>query len=118
MATVYAPPEGFTPPTFNLDDFRSGAFEAAEQDYLDRLAARCQANGTSPLLGKVVRWQRADGYAEYMVWTTSPLALLHLPLGDAWQVEDALIRGLRVSDVRAMVERDSALNALFGRKAD
>lgn len=118
MATAYAPPEGFHAPEFNIDDFRSGAFQAAEQDYLDRLAVRCRENGTSDLLGKVVRWQRGDGYAEYMVWTTQPLALIHLPLGDAWSVEAALLRGLRVADIRAMVERDEKMAALFSAKRE
>jgi hypothetical protein len=113
MATVYSPPEGFDPPVLSIEDFRSGAYDAKEQAYIDALAARCRENGTSDLLGKTVQWQRGDGYAQYMVWTTKPLALLHLPLGDAWQVEDALIRGLRVTDIREQVERADRLRALF-----
>jgi len=117
MATAYSAPEGFEPPALNMDDFRDGSWQAKEDAYIQRLADRAKMNGTNELLGEVVRWQRGDGYAQYMVWQTSPLELIHLQLGDAWSVEDALIRGVRVSDIRAMVEQDKRMREFFARKA-
>ena len=115
MATAYSAPEGYDPPALNMDDFRDGSWQAKEDAYIARLADRAKMNGTNPLHGEVIRFQRGDGYAQYLVWTTKPLALIHLELGDAWQIEDALMRGLRLSDVREQVERAAAMRALFAK---
>lgn len=111
MATAFSAPEGYEPPTFSIETWQED--EAA---YIQRLADRATMNGLNPLLGKIIRWQRADGYASYMVWQTKPLQLIHLQLGDAYSVEEALIRGLRLADVRAMIEREDRLRALFAKK--
>jgi hypothetical protein len=103
MAKAYkAPidPPGWVTP-YNYDEQ-----QRREQNYIDTLAAMAKENGKSDLLGQIVRWQRGDGYAEFMVWNTKPLELIHLEIGDAWDVEEALIRGLRISDIKEMIERD------------
>jgi len=112
MANVFSAPEGFEPPAFNIETWQKD-----EDEYLTRLADRCKMNGTSDLLGETIRFPRGDGYALYMVWNNSPLQLIHVAIGDAWQVEDALIRGLRVTDVRDMVEREAKMRALFSKGA-
>jgi hypothetical protein len=111
MATAFSAPEGFDPPAFNMD-----TWQRDEQDYLVRLSDRCKMNGTSDLLGETIQFPRGDGYAVYMVWNTRPLELIHVAIGDAWQVEDALIRGLRVSDIQRQVDRAAAMRALFASK--
>jgi len=63
----------------------------------------------------VIRFPRGDGYAQYMVWRTRPLSLLHLPVGDAWDLPDYQIRGLRVKDVRDIVARERGLRELFSK---
>jgi hypothetical protein len=113
LAKEYAAP--IEAPEISTDQLIDGSYQEIESEYIERLAELAKQNGTSDLLGKEVRWQRGDGYARYMVWRTKPLELIWLDLGDAWSVEEALIRGLRVSDVRAMVERDENLRELFGR---
>ncbi len=118
MAKAYSAPEGFDPPEITGDDYRNNTWEQKENAYLERLAAECRKQGTDPLLGEIVRWQRGDGYAQYMVWNTRPLELIHLNIADGWQVEDALIRGLRVSDVRDMVERERRMREFFSKKAE
>ena len=79
--------------------------QAVDNAYYAKCAEACHKNGNHPLLGEILRWQRADGYAEYMVWSTDPLTLIHLPVGDAWTVEAPLIRGLNLADVEDMVAR-------------
>lgn len=66
--------------------------------------------------GVMIRFQRGDGYAIYVVSKASPLTLSHVEVGDAWQVEDALIRGLREEDILDMHRRDMSLRTLFARK--
>lgn len=82
--------------------FDRKTMQTVDNAYYAKCAEACRENGDHPLLGKVLRWQRADGYAEYMVWNTKPLTLMHLPVGDAWSVETPLIRGLNLADVEEM----------------
>lgn len=106
-ATLVAPP--FDPPEINYS--RGDDWRKIEQDYTDRLAMRARArNEVDPnhLVGRIVRWQRADGYASYMVWQVSPLKLIHLDLGDGYAVEGALLRGLTLAEVKRMVAWDDS----------
>ncbi|MHB1795657.1 MAG: hypothetical protein ACYCPO_11885, partial [Acidobacteriaceae bacterium] len=41
------------------------------------------------------------------------LTLQHVSYGDAWQVDPALIRGLRRADVERMVEQHRRLQSIF-----
>ena len=68
------------------------------------------------LVGEIVRFPVADGYAQYMVWRQQPLQLIWIELGDAWSAHNALIRGLRVKDVKAQVDADKRLAALFAER--
>ena len=120
MAEVYTTPKGFrSPPEYA--DFRMDksldhdAFRKAEDEWLKELAEWCLTNtdSRSDLIGQIVSFPRGDGSAQYMVFRTKPLTLLHIPLGDAWDLPDYQMRGLRVKDVRELVRTDRALGDLF-----
>lgn len=68
------------------------------------------------IVGGILRWQRGDGYAFYVVTKDRPLTVRHLGYMDAWQVEDALIRGLNKQDVLVMLLRTRAMHELFSKK--
>ena len=69
----------------------------------------------SSLLGEEVRIPWADGEARYIVAQVDPnLKLWHLPLGDAWDVPDYMLRGLTVEDVKDQVKSRKAMTELFG----
>lgn len=87
--------------------------QAAEEQAIKDAVAEAQAERPGTLAGEIVAWQRADGYARYMILSEKPLVLVHVATCDAYQIEAALIRGLRLSDVRAMVKRDEAMRKLF-----
>lgn len=120
MAKVFAPPAGIKAPNF-ADMFDENGRYSREKDdaltaaYLDEL--RAEAIVTHDIVGEVIRFQIADGYAQYMVWSVKPLELIHLPLGDAWSIPEAHARGLRLSDVRDMVEREKRIAALFASRS-
>src|SRR3990172_1715372 len=104
MATVYSPPKGFEAPAITMEDYRDQRWEAIEAEYIERLAACArdvQCSEPDPIIGKVVRFPYADGYAQYLVWSVRPLQLVHLDLGDGWAIPDAHARGLRLTDIRA-----------------
>lgn len=65
---------------------------------------------------RIVRFQVADGYACYYVKSFKPLVLQLIPAGDAYQIPAAHMRGLRLDDIREMIEREKRLRELFSRK--
>lgn len=108
MATILAPPEGFDPPEWDFKKDREANMKA-EADYIERLATWLRSTRQGELVGKVVRFPAADSYAQYMVASEKPLHLVHLPIGDAWQIPAAHARGLRLSDIRALLARKAIL---------
>lgn len=105
MATVYAHPTALDPvPTYVSTDGRYNhkATQEAEDAWIARLAKWCQARYKGDLVGKVIYIPFADGAAQYMIMSHKPVRLIHLPLGDAWNVPDYQTRGLRISDLRRM----------------
>lgn len=111
MAKVYRSPIPY------IQDYSTDFREWQKQDeeYLTQLVELAKKNRpNSDLIGEIVSWPRGDGYAQYMVWNTRPLELVWLEIGDAWSVEDALIRGLRLKDIENMIAGERKLRALFG----
>jgi hypothetical protein len=122
-ATVYSTPEGLDAPEFDAfmkgdGGFDGDAYFKACAEHCERVAAWCRENSGSKndLVGKTISFPVADGRAEYMVYTTKPLALIHLPYVDGYQADPILLRGLRVTDVRDLVERSERLASLFSRQ--
>jgi hypothetical protein len=123
MAKVFAPPAGFDPPGIG-DYMTDGRYdrekcERLEREFIERLTVEAKAaGGTGALVGSVLRFPTADSYAQYLVWSERPLTLVHLPLGDGWSIPAAHARGLRISDVRDMVERDRRMAEMFTKKRE
>lgn len=123
MAEVFSPPLEVGP-TPNFSDFITekgydlDGLVKAEDEWVEKLAGFCRkhSNSRSDLIGEVIRFPRADGYAMYMVYKLRPLTLIHLPVGDAWRIEEFAERGLRLEDVRQKIESQRALNKIFGRE--
>jgi hypothetical protein len=101
-------PAPIAPPAFNFKTYREDW-----DRYVAALRKLARARTSDDLVGEVVRWQRADGYARYMVWDTHPLQLVHLDIGDGYEVEAPLIRGLTLADIRGMVAAAQSLRQLF-----
>lgn len=91
----------------------SGEWREREQRAISAVQKVVRETHKGDLVGEILRWQRADGYAQYMVVCQKPLILAHLAIGDAYQVESPLIRGLTLTDVREMVEREHRIKELF-----
>lgn len=79
----------------------------------DVLQAESDKLKPSEIVSGLIRWGRGDGYALYRVCKDKPLTLEHVPFGDAWTVEAALIRGLNRQDVLEML----GMRRLFSKKA-
>jgi hypothetical protein len=120
MAKVYKAPEGYEPDYALLREPDGYAkYAAAEAAYIERMkAAARKANPGDRLAGTPWSTPVADGYAQYLVWSSKPLSLIHLPIGDAWHAPAALIRGLRVTDIRNLAKAEAALERLFGESRE
>jgi hypothetical protein len=94
-------------------DYR-GDWQQEEEDQLNRYRQQFKSENAGDAVGEVVKWQRADGYACYMVVSEKPLQLAHIDHGDAYQVEDALIRGINLEEIRQMVDHERSMSELFG----
>lgn len=95
------------------EDFR--AYFQRGSDALSALIARAAGLPDGEIVGGVIRFPVADGYAFYQVASAKPLTLAHIPLGDGHQIPDAHVRGLRAAEVRDLVERERALFSLLAR---
>lgn len=118
MATVYRTPSDFPPAPEIGDFFKDGHFDSqgldeAENKWIAQLTVYARNHNKGDLVGEVVRFPAADGYAVYMIWSHKPCALIHLPIGDAWSIPDAHARGLRISDLRQQVTAEKRLAAAF-----
>ena len=96
----------------------SGDWRKQEDEYVAKLAALARKQATGKLVGEVVRFPIADGHASYMVWHEKPLKLVHLALGDGYQIPDAHSRGLRHADIATKVAQQKSLTAMFAEKKE
>jgi hypothetical protein len=98
---VFSAPDEVQKPVIDYTNFDSQAYEKAEADYIAALKDHLIKLGyTGPNTGAEFNIPFADGAARYMVAEHGrSLALVHLPLGDAWNVPEYMTRGLRRSEV-------------------
>jgi hypothetical protein len=104
--------------TFDID-YRNYSREASDKAYddLDAHCAQLRANAPEgSVVGALLQFPRGDGYALYVVTKEKPLVVQHVNIGDAWHVDGITIRGLRLADVRGMVERDRRMAEFFSKK--
>ena len=114
-AQVYSSPDHIKLPELSGASRDLESYFVAQEKYRQDVVdwAKANSNSKSDLVGEIINCQIADGYASYVVLDTKPLELLHLEDGDAYDVGDVTMRGLRVSDIRDMVRRDKKIHELF-----
>jgi len=101
MAKVYSAPE----PAPDVTVSPWSEYERQENEYVLRMQTWAREQHPSDgLAGNILRFPRGDGYAQYVVITSKPLALMHLAIGDAWDLPDWQLRGLRLTDVKAQLD--------------
>lgn len=113
MGKVYAPPTELGKFEFDYSNFDMNDYTKAETEYIDKVKAYARANGQGALRGEEIRFQVADGYARYIVFSTKPVELMHLSVGDGWQYQYA--HRLTAKDIAEEVQRLKNLNKLFSK---
>jgi hypothetical protein len=94
------------------DDWRQG-YER-QHNALVGLQQASDALSEGKIVGGLIRFQVADGYAYYRVVKASPLTVEWVPFGDNYQVHPAMIRGLNKADIVNMLNYDKRIASLFG----
>lgn len=95
-----------------LDNESWDDFHTRTQGVMDGLLARSDALPDDVVVKGVISFPVADGSAFYMVSKEKPLHLIHIPYMDAWEADEITIRGLNVSDVKAMLKRSKSMPRL------
>lgn len=115
MARLLGTVKDFPKLDFSNDSWEEGI--KREEAALAKLQAISDALPDGQVEGGIIRFQIADGYAFYRIAKAKPLCLEHIPWMDGYEVDPALIRGLRLADVQSMLRHEKALHALFAKKA-
>ncbi len=92
-----------------------GEFFKKSQADLDGYIHKSHNLSEGEVVGGVVKFQVADGYAFYKVLGDTPLVLQHIPFGDAYEIPNAYLRGLERGDIEELLERERQLHAMFSR---
>ena len=87
-----------------------------EDDWIDKQLAITAALPKGEIKGALLSWSVGDGHAFYLVSDDKPVTLTPVHQGDNYQVDPALIRGLRKADVVQLVEQVKSRQALFGKR--
>lgn len=110
MAKVFLLPDGFEAPEFNYKDIPKYDKECDELS--EKLKKWClERNPDQKNVGEIIRFQVADGYAQYMVAATKPVQLILLPYWDSYQSETASL--MTAKAIQLKLDQAKALNDLF-----
>lgn len=112
-ATIYSGIDGLEVPKVDFGDF--SGYQKACDKYVEALKAECKKNSKDKEVGEVIKFNVADGYALYMVYSMKPLELIHIATMDAWESEFADL--LTPARVREMIARDKKIAELFTKTA-
>ena len=96
-------------------EFASGDWKAHSAE-LERLQAASDALPEGILVGGLLSFPVADGYAYYLVRNNDPLTLQHVPFGDAWTIPTPYVRGLEPEDVIEQLARRRRFQAHLAAK--
>ena len=123
MAKAYLPPTTFEqdPPEFAAfftDQFDFDGYHKACDEYEKDLSDYVRDHFPGELSGEIVRFGVADGKASYVIGRQGRAVLLILiQTGDAYDLPDAHIRGLRLADLRQNVRGQKKMAELFGSRS-
>lgn len=114
MAKIFSAPDSISLPQWSPKKTHKENV-AEEKIYLETLKDMLtKRKPTQKLVGEIIQFPAADGYAQYMVASMTPLELVHIPLGDAWDFQYA--HRLTKKDVEEKIKKQKAIEELFKKK--
>jgi hypothetical protein len=109
MAKIFNPPSSIIQPEFDWKNI--DAFYSAQEKYISDLKDFCLKRKKGKDVGEVIKFQVADGYAEYMIASLRPLELIHIPVADAYKFP--YIERLTEADIVQKLDFQNKLKKLF-----
>ena len=94
-----APKELGKPPELNFRNWDE--YKKRTEQYIQSIQEWAKRTGNGDIAGSLVAFPFADGYAQYIVYTTKPLSLIHVPTGDAWHFP--YIERLTLKDIKKAI---------------
>lgn len=113
MAKIYSPPASISVPQFDWQNQEK--YREDEKKFIENLTSFVKRRKKGDLIGRIIQFPVADGYAQYMVAGLKPVELIHLPLMDGYQSEFADL--MTAGRIKEMVRRQDVLNAMFSKKS-
>ena len=95
MAKVLKAPNNIPTPVIDWEDL--DGYHEKQKEYMENMSSWAKGRTSYKYAGEKIKFPVADGHAEYVVCGKG--VLLHLEVGDCWEIPDAHIRGLRSSDI-------------------
>lgn len=95
-------------------DFKAAT--KAQNEAFAELAERSRNLLEGEIVGALLHWPVGDGRAFYVVTSKDPLRVSWVGVGDNWQVDPILIKGLDVDDVRRMIDDERRMRELFNKE--
>jgi hypothetical protein len=114
MGKIYSPPESIGEPPSITHPFDWKAYNKACDEYVNKIKSWAKQNGKGPQAGEEISFGVADGNAVYIVVSLSPVSLIHVPIGDAYQFQYA--NRLTRQDILKKIEQKKALARMFENK--
>lgn len=114
MGKIYSPPEKIIAPGYNFKLSTKENLEK-EEEYLRELIKWCR-NRCPHIeeIGEIITFPVADGKAFYMVMNLSPVELIHIPLGDAWEFQYA--HRLTRKDILEKIKQQTEFKKLWQKQ--
>jgi hypothetical protein len=79
------------------------AEKARVEKLMDDLYAKMPILRNKSMVGAILKFGVADGYAVYIVTNDEPLEVQHIPIGDAWHIDRCHMNGIDMEEVRRQV---------------
>jgi hypothetical protein len=113
-AKILSAPKTIQLPVIDYSD--TAAWQAQEEKYVQDVKEYClksTRNQGDPYVGKILGIPCGDGQASYMVHSTKPLQLVHLPIGDAWESPYAEL--FTLNKLKEQIDQVERIEGIFAK---
>lgn len=112
MARVYSAPKELKSPKLNVKNIKK--YQEDTEKYLQSIKDWCKKHGSGKYKGEEVNFPVADGHATYVVFSDTPLELIHCDIYDGYDYP--YIERLKKKDIIDRIKMDKELASIFGCK--
>jgi len=113
-AKVYRTPKEVKLPELDFSNFNRNEYEKRVNEFIENLRTHIKKLGyTGKNSGEIIRFQVADGYAQYMILSMKPLSFIHLELDDCYGFQ--YIHLMTQKEVENEIKKMKAIKKIFNK---